>query len=83
MWSGGLSVQGFPPEQYALLLNVSSSFLEDVQATVLATVQAVAEQNAEIGRRAAIANSALGLWLASYVTGLTEGRKDPAAPRFA
>lgn len=83
VWSSGLSVQGFPPEEYELLLNVSSSYLEDVQATVLATVQAVAERDAEIGRRAAIANSAMGLWLASYGIGLMEGRKDRAAPRFA
>jgi hypothetical protein len=83
VWSGGLSVQGFPPQEYELLLNVSSSYLEDVQATVLATVQAVAEEDAEIGRRAAIANSAMGLWLASYGMGLMEGRKDGAAPRFA
>ena len=77
-----LSVQGFPAQEYELLLNVSSSFLEDLQATVLATVQAVAEGDAAIGRRAAIANSAMGLWLASYGMGLMEGRKDPAAPRF-
>ena len=82
VWSGGLSVQGFPAQEYELLLNVSSSFLEDVQATVLATVQAVAEGEAAIGRRAAIANSAMGLWLASYGMGLMEGRKNPAAPRF-
>jgi hypothetical protein len=83
VWSGGLSVQGFPPDQYELLLNVSSSYLEDVQATALATVQAVAEGDVEIGRRAAIANSAMGLWLASYGMGLMEGRQDRAAPRFA
>ena len=83
VWSSGLSVQGFPPEEYELLLNVSSSYLEDVQVTALATVQAVAEQDADIARRAAIANSAMGIWLASYGTGLMEGRKDRAAPRFA
>jgi hypothetical protein len=82
VWSSGLSVQGFPQQQYELLLNVSSSFLENVQATVLATVQAVADDDAEIGRRAAIANSAMGLWLASYGTGLLEGRNDGAEPRF-
>ena len=83
VWSSGLSVQGFPPDQYELLLDVSSSYLEDVQATVLATVQAVAEGDVEIGRRAAIANSAMGIWLAGYGMGLMEGRQDSVAPRFA
>ena len=67
---------------YELLLNVSSSFLEDVQATALATAQAVAEGDAAIGRRAALAEAAVGLWMASYGSGLMEGRSDGAGPRF-
>ena len=33
VWSSGLSVQGFSQESYDRLLDVSSSFLEAVQAT--------------------------------------------------
>ena len=82
VWSGGLSVQGFKPEEYEQLLDVSASYLEDVQATALATIQAVAEGDAQIGRRATIANAAMGIWLTAYTSGLMEGRDAAELPHF-
>jgi hypothetical protein len=42
VWSTGLSVQGFPQASYDQLLDVSSSFLETVQATALSMIHAAA-----------------------------------------
>jgi hypothetical protein len=82
VWSSGLSVQGFTPAEYEQLLDVSASYLEGVQATVLATVKAVAEGDAQMGRRAAIANAAMAAWLSAYTSGLMEGRDATELPRF-
>jgi hypothetical protein len=75
VWDGQLDVQGFEQGAYEQLLDISSAFLETVQATALATVRAVAEQDASIGRRAAVANAMMGVWLRSYIVGLTDGRE--------
>jgi hypothetical protein len=74
VWDGQLDVQGFDQAAYEQLLDISSAFLETVQATALATVKAVVERDASIGRRAAVANAMMGLWLRSYLVGLTDGR---------
>ena len=74
VWDGQLDVQGFPQEAYSQLLDISSAFLETVQATALATVQAVAERDERVGRRAATANAMMTVWLRSYIVGLTDGR---------
>jgi hypothetical protein len=74
VWDGQLDVQGFGQEAYEQLLDISSAFLETVQATVLATVKAVAERDERVGRQAATANAVMGLWLRSYIVGLTDGR---------
>ena len=74
VWDGQLDVQGFEQGPYEQLLDISSAFLETVQATALATVVAVAEQDAAIGRRAAVANAMMSVWLRSYIVGLTDGR---------
>lgn len=81
VWSGGLSVQGFPQESYEQLLEVSSSYLETVHATTLACVLAVAQRDVELATRAALANACMNIWLAGYQTGLLEGR-DYVEPRF-
>lgn len=73
VWSGGLSVEGFTQEAYDQLLDVSSSYLEDVQATGLAGSKATAEGDVDMARRAAVANSCMDVWLAAYTAGLTEG----------
>jgi hypothetical protein len=52
-----------------------------VQATALATVQAVAERDPIVGGQAAIANAMMTVWLRSYVVGLTDGRSI-GLPRF-
>jgi hypothetical protein len=74
VWDGQLDVQGFEQEPYEQLLDISSAFLETVQATALATVQAVAEGDATLGRQAAVANAMMSVWLRSYIVGLTDGR---------
>jgi hypothetical protein len=74
VWDGQLDVQGFEQGPYEQLLDISSAFLETVQATALATVAAVAEQDPAIGRRAAVANAMMSVWLRSYIVGLTDGR---------
>ena len=74
VWDGQLDVQGFEQEAYEQLLDISSAFLETVQATALATVQAVAENEELVGRQAATANAMMAVWLRSYIVGLTDGR---------
>jgi hypothetical protein len=74
VWDGQLDVQGFEQEAYEQLLDISSAFLETVQATALATVQAVAEREEVVGRQAATANAMMTVWLRSYIVGLTDGR---------
>ncbi len=74
VWDGQLDVQGFEQEAYEQLLDISSAFLETVQATALATVQAVAEHQELVGRQAATANAMMAVWLRSYIVGLTDGR---------
>ncbi len=81
VWSGGLSVQGFPQASYEQLLDVSSSYLETVHATTLACLIATVERDVELGARAALANACMNIWLSGYQTGLLEGR-DYAEPRF-
>jgi hypothetical protein len=74
VWDGQLDVQGFGQDAYEQLLDISSAFLETVQATVLATVRAVAERDERVARQAATANAVMGIWLRSYIVGLTDGR---------
>lgn len=82
VWDGLLDVQGFSQEAYEQLLDISSAFLETVQATVLAAVEAEAEQDVTVGRQATTANACMGVWLSSYITGLTDGREGRALPEF-
>ena len=83
VWSSGLSVQGFGERAYVQLLDVSSTYLEGVQATALTTVRAVAESDVASGRRAAVANAGMAIWLAAYGAGLMECRPAEDVPRFA
>lgn len=82
VWDGLLNVQGFSQEAYEQLLDISSAFLETVQATVLASVQGAAEGKADVGRKGATANAMLKLWLASYLIGITDGRPGRTLPEF-
>jgi hypothetical protein len=83
VWDGMLNVAGFAQDAYEQLLDISSAFLETVQATVLATARAVAEGDAPAGRRGAVANACMGVWLTSYLVGITDGRPGRSLPRFA
>jgi hypothetical protein len=74
VWDGQLNVQGFEQQAYEQLLDISSAFLETVQATALATVQAVADREELVGKQAATANAMMAVWLRSYIVGLTDGR---------
>jgi len=82
VWDGALNVQGFSQEAYEQLLDISSAFLETVQATVLATVKATAEESVPVGRQAATANACMGIWLSSYLVGITDGRPGRTLPEF-
>ncbi|MEX0664231.1 MAG: hypothetical protein WD598_05595 [Acidimicrobiia bacterium] len=82
VWDGLLNVQGFSQEAYEQLLDISSAFLETVQATALASVQAAADGKVAVGRKAATANALLKLWLDSYIVGITDGRPGRALPEF-
>jgi hypothetical protein len=82
VWDGALNVQGFSQEAYGQLVDISSAFLETVQATALAAVCAVGDEQVVTGRQAATANALLGVWLTSYLTGMTDGRPDRALPVF-
>ena len=82
VWDGALNVQGFSQEAYEQLLDISSAFLETVQATVLATVKATAEERVPVGRQAATANACMGIWLSSYLVGITDGRPGRTLPEF-
>jgi len=53
-----------------------------VQATVLATVKSTAQGSVPVGRQAATANACMGVWLSSYLVGITDGRPDRALPEF-
>ena len=81
VWDGQLDVQGFEQDAYEQLLDISSAFLETVQATALATVHAVVERDLVVGRQAATANAMMTVWLRSYIVGLTDGRS-VALPTF-
>jgi len=82
VWSTGLSVQGFSQKSYDQLLDVSSSFLETVQAAALTMAQASVEGNAAQARRGALANSTMVVWLASYRDGLLNGEGEISLPTF-
>ncbi|MDW3219793.1 MAG: hypothetical protein R8F63_14355 [Acidimicrobiales bacterium] len=84
VWSGGLSVQGFSQASYDQLLDVSSSFLETVQATALVNTKAVAEGDVAAARTGLIAEAAQIVWLAAYFDGLLHGesQENIELPRF-
>jgi hypothetical protein len=83
-WGGepSLSVEGFSTETYRQVIDISTSSLEQAQAGALATVQAVAERDAELGRPAAVVAAGIGAWLGGHQAGLRDGRPDREQPRF-
>jgi len=83
VWDGMLNVSGFSQDAYEQLLDISSAFLETVQATALVTVRAVAERDELAGRRGAVADACMGVWLTSYLVGITDGRPGRTLPEFA
>lgn len=83
VWSSGLSVQGFGQQAYEQLLEVSSSFLETVQATALTMVRATITRDADLARTGARAEAAMRIWLGAYMTGLLDGEGAIELPRFA
>ena len=82
VWSTGLSVQGFTQEAYDQLLDVSSSFLETVEATVLTVVKSVVDSDADLARVGLRANTAMIVWLASYMCGLLNGEGKIEIPQL-
>lgn len=82
VWSGGLSVQGFPQGSYDQLLDVSSSFLEVVQATDLTIVGAIVEDDAAAAEKGLISEAAQIVWLTAYFAGITDGEGVIEVPAF-
>ena len=82
VWSSGLSVQGFSQDSYDQLLDVSSSFLETVQATGLTMARAAVEGDAEQARIGSVANAAMIVWLDAYRAGLVNGEGAIQLPTF-
>jgi hypothetical protein len=83
VWSSGLSVQGFGQRSYETLLDVSSSFLETVEATALTMVRAVVSGDARVAAVGARADAAMRVWLAAYMAGLLDGEGEVELPAFA
>ena len=83
VWSAGLSVQGFSQQSYDQLLDVSSSFLETVQVTANAMVAGVLDGDVTAARQGAVANGAMIIWLAAYMTGLLNGTEPIELPTFS
>ena len=83
VWSTGLSVQGFGQRAYDQLLDVSSSFLETVQATALTMAEAHVTADADAARVGAAAAAAMDVWLPAYMAGLVNGAGPIELPRFA
>jgi len=80
VWSTGLSVQGFPQEEYEQLLELSAYFLQGTQAAAIAVILASATRDAELARRGALVAALLAPWTISYRMGLLDGRADRALP---
>ncbi|MEZ5246353.1 MAG: hypothetical protein R2707_14725 [Acidimicrobiales bacterium] len=83
VWSGGLSVQGFSQESYDQLLDVSSSFLETVQAAALINARAVAEDDVAAAQTGLVAEAVMIVWLEAYRAGLTNGEGVIELPTFS
>ena len=83
VWSGGLSVEGFSQASYDQLLDVSSSYLEMVQATALTMSQATTEAKVDQARIGALADAAIIVWLDAYYAGLTNGEGEIVLPTFS
>lgn len=82
VWSAGLSVQGFSQESYETLLDVSAAFLEAIQATTLANIEAAAESDGPLARRGAAADAAFRVWVGAYTMGLLDPRDDSELPAY-
>ncbi len=80
VWSTGLSVQGFPQEEYEQLLELSAYFLQGTQAAALASILATISGDAALARRSAIVDALLEPWSLSYRMGLLDGRSDRRLP---
>ena len=76
-------MQGFSQESYDQLLDVSSSFLETVQAAALINTRAVAEDDVDAARTGLVAEAVMIVWLEAYRAGLTNGEGDIELPSFA
>ena len=82
VWSTGLSVQGFGQRAYDQLLEVSSSFLETVQASALTMVEGTVQRDVASARTGSRAVAAMTVWLDAYTAGLINGEGTIALPTF-
>ncbi|MEL7208313.1 MAG: hypothetical protein AAGK32_08810 [Actinomycetota bacterium] len=82
VWSSGLSVQGFDQASYDQLLDVSSSFLEVIQAAATDAAVATATADEDLAATSALANAAIIVWLDAYTAGLINGEGEIELPTF-
>jgi hypothetical protein len=83
VWSVGLSVEGFPQQSYDQLLDVSSSFLETIQAAAIAAAAASADSDGDLAAISALTNAGLIVWLDAYFAGVQDGESEIELPTFA
>ncbi|MCH7875875.1 MAG: hypothetical protein IH965_11310, partial [Gemmatimonadetes bacterium] len=73
---------GFDQIAYDQLLDVSSSFLETVQATALAAVIGATGDSQDRATAAAVGQAAQIVWLDGYFGGLLDGTEPFEVPSF-
>jgi len=72
VWKNILSNRGFSPASYQSLVDISAGFLLINEAILLQSAQAVAEGDETQLNRALAADTALKIWLAGYMMGLSQ-----------
>ncbi len=82
VWNGYLSVQGFPQNEYELLLDLSSGFLQNLNVAALLSAKGVVEDDVDTARKAVVANTLMTVWLTGYASGLPHGRDPNDVPVF-
>ena len=61
---------------------LSAAFLEAIQATTLANIEAAAESDGPLARRGAAADAAFRVWVGAYTMGLLDPRDDSELPAY-
>jgi len=79
-WTGQLSVQGFSEDDYNLLLEASSGFLEIARLNSLAITQSVGKSDQNLAIDAALMYTNYLCFNGAYLVGLLNGANDNTSP---